>query len=260
MFTASAKGGFFYSMNQLVTITTDFGDGFATSQLEAVVARLGFEGKLIENHDVKPFSIVEGAYGIWQLAKFCPAGTVHVGVVDPGVGSERAGIIVRSEKYWFVGPDNGLLWPALRFTPGEYSAHSRCVGAWRLNEKWFGEVANTFHGRDVFIKAAVKLAQGERPENFGCKPNGEIVKLEFAEGQVVHIDHYGNAKIWGEKTFGLPVVETFSDVPEGDALMLNGSSGLLELAINCGNAAETFGLKLGQVINDLRIKKNLSAD
>lgn len=230
-------------MQKPITITTDLGDGFATAQLEAVVVSLGFAGRLIENHNVEPFSILEGAYGIWQLAKFCPKGTVHLGVVDPGVGSERAGIIIKTKKAWFVGPDNGLLYPA--------AAADGIEEVWRIDEGQFGQVANTFHGRDVFVKVAVELAQGRRPEGFGCKPNGDIQTLEFVEGQVLHIDHYGNAKIWGKKTFGLPIVKTFSDVPEGKPLVLNGSSELLELAVNCGSAEERFGLKLGQIIEEL---------
>lgn len=225
-------------MNKIITITTDFGDGFATSQLKAVVASLGFEGQLIENHNVEPFSIVEGAYGIWQLAKFCPPGTVHVGVVDPGVGSERAGIVIKTKHFWFVGPDNGLLWPAAYVDEIE--------NIWKLDN--FENISNTFHGRDVFIKQAVYLARGELPSGKEIK---EIKKLRFEEGQVLHIDHYGNAKIWGKKTFGLPVVKTFSNVAPGEPLLLNGSSDLLELAVNLGSAKKKFGLKLGQVLEDL---------
>lgn len=225
-------------MQNIITITTDFGDGFATSQLKAVVASLGFEGQLIENHDVKPYSVVEGAYGIWQLAKYCPPNTVHVGVVDPGVGSERVGVVIKTKNFWFVGPDNGLLYPT--------AAVNGIEKMWRLDDS--GSVSNTFHGRDVFIKQAVYLTRGEGPRGEEIK---EIERLSFADGQILHIDHYGNAKIWGEKTFGLPVVKTFSDVPEGSPLLLNGSSDLLELAVNLGSAEEKFGLKLGQVIDRL---------
>ena len=271
MFTASAAGGFFSCMAKqiisifpksislsslwrsvlaktplsraargVITLSTDFGDGFATSQLKAVVIGLGYEGQLIENHYVKPFSIVEGAYGIWQLAKLCPVGTVHVGVVDPGVGSGRAGIVIKTKNCWFVGPDNGLLWPA--------AALDGIRSVWKIEEGEFGEIANTFHGRDVFIKQAVYLAQEGRPRG---KRVDHVERLEFKEGQVVHIDTYGNAKIWGKKTFGLPIVKTFSDVSEGEPLLLNGSSDLLELAVNCGSAEARFGLKLGQVLNKL---------
>lgn len=225
-------------MNNIITITTDLGDGFATSQLKAIVASLGFEGQLIENHDVTPFSIVEGAYGIWQLAKFCPPGTIHVGIVDPGVGSDRAGIIIKTKNFWLVGPDNGLLYLA--------AAADGIVKTWKINHDV--NISNTFHGRDVFIKQAVFLAQGKLPRGKEIK---EIKRLSFREGQVLHIDHYGNAKIWGKRTFGLPVVKTFSDVAEGEPLLLNGSSDLLELAVNLGSAKERFGLKLGQVLEDL---------
>ncbi len=224
----------------LITITTDFGDGFATSQLKTVVYGLGYEGNIVENHHVKPYEIVEGAYGIWQLAKYCQPGTVHLGVVDPGVGSERAGIVIKTKNFWFVGPDNGLLWPAAN-TDGVEKI-------WRLDEKMFGSVGNTFHGRDVFIKQAVFLAQGEQPRG---EEISEIKRLEFEEGQVLHIDTYGNAKIWGSNTFGFPVVDTFSDVAEGTPLILNGSSDLLELAVNLGSAKERFGLKLGEVFETL---------
>ena len=236
--TYPAEAGFFSCMNPIISITTDFGDGFATSQLKAVVASLGFGGQLIENHDVEPYSIVEGAYGIWQLAKYCPKGSMHVGVVDPGVGSDRAGIVIKSKNFWFVGPDNGLLYPA--------AAADGIEKIWKIENP--ANVSNTFHGRDVFIKEAVYLAQGEEPRGEEIE---EIKRLSFEEGQVVHIDHYGNAKIWGKKTFGLPVVKTFSDVPEGSPLIFNGSSDLLELAVNLGSAEARFGLKLGQVLEKL---------
>ncbi len=242
----------------LITITTDFGDQFATSQLHAVVRKLEFDGHLIENHDVSPYAIVEGAYGIWQLSKHTPPRTVHLGVIDPGVGSERAGVVIKTSKYWFVGPDNGLLWPAAN----KYGIEK----VWRLQESEFGEVAQTFHGRDVFIKAAVYLAQGKTPEEFGCVPweQEKLVKLEFEKGQIVHIDHYGNIKFYwdekvkpGDKLFNVPVVHTFSDVELGQPLILNGSSELLELAINQGDAKSYFGLKLGDnlISSNLSIKK-----
>ena len=232
-------------MTRLITITSDLGDGFATAQLRAVVASLGFEGKLIENHDVEPYEIVEGAYGIWQLAKFCPKGTVHLGVVDPGVGSSRAGIVIKSKNFWFVGPDNGLFWPAAQADGIEK--------IWRIDESKFGQVANTFHGRDVFIKIAVFLADGKQPLDVGCRiyDVSKLIKLEFQEGQVLHIDRYGNAKIWGQNKFGLRIVKTFSDVSPGEPLVLNVSSETLELAVNLGSAKDYFGLNLGQVINEL---------
>lgn len=233
---------------QHITITTDFGDRFATSQLHAVVRSLAYTGHLVENHDVHPYSILEGAYGMWQLAKFCEPDTVHVGVIDPGVGTKRAGIVIRTERFWFVGPDNGLLYPA--------AAHDRIQAVWKLHEPAFGEVAQTFHGRDVFIKAAVYLAQGKIPETFGSTLYTEpLQQLLFTHGQIVHIDRYGNAKfVWhtpvkpGDFVLGIPVVHTFSDVGIGQTLVLYGSSQLLELAVNQGSAHEKFALQLGQIL------------
>jgi S-adenosylmethionine hydrolase len=227
----------------LITITTDFGDQFAAAQLKAVIFSLGFTGQIIENHDVSPFSVLEGAYGIWQLAKFCPRNTIHVGIVDPEVGSERNGVIIKTKDFWFVGPDNGLLW--------EPTHQNRISQNWKIDENYFGSVSTTFHGRDLFVKAAVLLCENKHPEDFGCKPIKSIKRLEFKDSQVLHIDNYGNAKISGNKTFGLPVVKIFSDVRPGKPLILNGSSDLLELAVNLGSAKDYFGLKLGQTIKHL---------
>ncbi len=230
-------------MQPIITITTDFGDQFAVSQLKAVIFSLGFTGQIIENHDVSSYSVLEGAYGIWQLTKFCPLNTVHVGIVDPGVGGERNGIVVRTKDFWFVGPDNGLIWKAAQ--------QNKILRTWKIDENYFEPVSTTFHGRDIFVKTAVLLSKNKRPKNFGCTDIKNIKKLEFEDGQVLHIDSYGNVKIFGENTFGLQVVKTFSDVPPGQPLILNGSSHLLELAVNLGNAKDYFGLKLGQVIQRL---------
>ncbi len=238
--------------NKTLAITTDLGDQFATAQLRAVISGLGFGGTIIENHHVHPYQIREGAYGIWQLAKFCHKETVFLGVVDPGVGSVRAGIIIKTTDFWFVGPDNGLLWPA--------AEKNGILKTWKIDETNFGNVAQTFHGRDVFVKAAVWLSAGQNPTAFGSTkldPN-ELQRIVFVNGEIIHIDHYGNVKFFwdqklklGDELFGVPVVRTFSDVPNGEPLILNGSSDLLELAINLGSAREMFGLKLGDVVKKL---------
>jgi len=159
------------------------------------------------------------------------------------VGSERNGIVIKTKNFWFVGPDNGLLWKAAN--------QNNILQSWKIDENYFGSVSATFHGRDVFVKIAVLLSENKYPEYFGCRQIKSIKKLEFKDGQVLHIDRYGNVKIFGNKTFDLPVVKTFSDVCPGQPLILNGSSDLLELAVNLGSAKDYFGLKLGQVIQSL---------
>ena len=243
---------------EVITITTDFGDQFASAQLKAVVANEGYTGSLIENHDVSPFSIIEGAFEILVLARFCPRDTIHVGVVDPGVGSNREGIVIRTQNFWFVGPNNGLLIPAAK--------NDNIQQIWRLKENKINDfVSPTFHGRDVFIKAAVYLAQGKKPEDFYCQPlkKHHLVALDFCHGQILHIDSYGNVKVYwdkelkigqklnikiGSKNVVFPIVKTFADVPPGKPLAFWGSSQTLELATNLGNLAQKYHLKIWEII------------
>ncbi|MCL4339086.1 SAM-dependent chlorinase/fluorinase [Patescibacteria group bacterium] len=246
-------------MYKLITVTTDFGDQFAAAQLKAIIAVLGFDGEIIENHSVSSFSIAEGAFQINLISKFSPSGTVHLGVIDPGVGSNRRGIIVKTKNFWFVGPDNGLLYPAIE--------NDGIENSWVLSENKISQkVSSTFHGRDVFIKAAVYAAQGKRPENFGCCPvsNNSLKKINFRTGQVLHIDSFGNIKIYwpNEITVGrklliknkkirleLPIVKTFSDVPQNSPLAIIGSSYTLELAVNLGNAAAFLGINNTDILD-----------
>lgn len=242
---------------KLITLTTDFGDQFAVSQLHAVLANLGYTGKLIENHTVTPFSIIEGAFELSVTAKYSPPGIIHVGVIDPGVGSNRLGIIIKTKRSFLVGPDNGILYPT--------AIREGIVQVWRLRESSVSDhISHTFHGRDIFIKAAALLARNRRPESFGSTiiPISTLEKFVFKDGQVLHIDHYGNVKVhWSnsihpkyctitskEGIFVLPFVKTFSDVPTGKPLALLGSSGTLELAINLARADTFFRVSVGDVL------------
>lgn len=246
---------FLLPMQSLITITTDLGDQFAAAQLHAMLAGEGFNGRIVENHDVAPFCILEGAFQVDVLSRFSPHGSIHVGIVDPGVGSSRRGVIIQCQDSWFVGPDNGLL---------SHAASLRDIKkVWVIQESYFGEVSRTFHGRDVFIRAAARLAKGELPEQFGCQSTSKstIIPLHISEGQVVHIDDFGNIKVFSKqptsnritvhtysRTEDVPFVSTFSDVPKGAPLALLGSSGTLELAVNLCRADEYFGLKVGDQV------------
>jgi len=252
-------------MKNLIAITTDFGDGFASVQLRAILSSLHFAGEVIENHGVTPFSILEGAFQILILSRFTPPNSVHVGVVDPGVGSERKGIVIKTNRFYFVGPNNGTLWPAAN--------NDHIVSVWQLQEtKISNEISNTFHGRDVFIRVAAYLAKGKRPESFGAIKVSQSVleKKDFKSGQILHIDSYGNIKIhWseekinfgekllvenGEHRYTLPIVKTFSDVPTGKPLALFGSSKTLELAVNLGSAKTFFKVEIGDQLNISTLK------
>ena len=244
-------------MKSIIAITSDFGDQLASAQLAAVLASYGFDGQLIENHSVSAFSILEGAFHIAIVSQFLPVKAVHLGVVDPGVGSYRRGIIIKTATSWFVGPDNGLLYPA--------ALAQRIISTWKIDESAFGLVSRTFHGRDIFIKTAALLAGGKLPSEFGCQEidASSLCKFEFQKGQVVHVDHYGNIKIYwpyplflgdtlhlviGARTIDAPVVATFADVPAGKPLAYFGSSNTLELAVNLGRGDRFFGFKVGDQV------------
>ncbi len=238
------------SKNKLIAITTDL-DQFAHAQLKAVLSSLGFNGQIVENHSVSPFSITEGAFEIKTLCEFCPKNSVHLGIIDPGVGNDRAGIIIQTENSFFVGPDNGLFWPA--------AIEEKIINIWEINPEYFGDISNTFHGRDYFIKAAVFLALGKNPQDFGCQKIEKIKSLKFKNGEVLHVDNYGNLKIYFKNlasqelhlrthNLKIPFVKTFSDVLPGRPLAYWGSSNTLELAINLGNAAKEFNIKQGDIL------------
>lgn len=254
-------------MKKIIAITTDFGDNFASAQLRAVLASFDFTGEIIENHSVTPYSILEGAFQILTLSKFTPRQTIHLGVVDPGVGSDRKGIIIKTNNYYFVGPDNGLLYPA--------AANDGIISVYQIQEsKINGKISNTFHGRDIFIKIAASLAKGKTVKDIEAIEMDvqNIERIKFKKGQVLHIDRYGNIKIhWAEdimpgqvlcitkedKDINIPVVKTFSDVSPTKPLALLGSSDTLELAINLDNIQHWLGAKVGDIISINNLSKKL---
>lgn len=245
-------------MKPLITITTDFGDQFAAVQIRMVAYTHGFEGELIENHSVSPFSIIEGSFEMSVLACFAPEKSVHVGVIDPGVGSSRSGIIIQTKKGYLVGPNNGLL--------AQTATEQEIVSIWKIDESFFNDVTNTFHGRDIFIKLAVLLSQGKTPQDCKCTAlsPSDLIQIHMVDGQVIHIDDYGNLKLFYTqelhtnhpfilrdkkgKKYAIPVVTTFTDVPLGYPLFYKGSSNTLELAIHQGSAKEYFDVTIEDIL------------
>ena len=246
----------------IITLSSDFGDKFAEAQISLVIDTINPDAKfIIGESNITAFSILEGAFIIQKLSQFAPDGSIHIGVVDPGVGSERRGIVIKSKGRWFVGPDNGLLYPA--------ATQHGIEEAYLIQEDILGSLSNTFHGRDIFAKAAARLSLGEDPLEF-CKklPTKELRTLAFKNYQIAHIDPYGNIKIFEkEKTFKIgdkvavtfkgktmivPYCKTFADVNPGEFLLYHGSHATLELAINLGDAAKDLGMKVEDI---LTIKK-----
>ncbi len=237
---------------ELIIYTTDLGHQYDSSRLQIRAFKLGFRGQFIQNHQVTRHSIIEGAFMLDGQAKDClPGSSVHVAVVDPGVGSERKGIIIQTGTSFLVGPDNGVLYPT--------SVREEIQSAWQIDEKKInGRVSVTFHGRDVFTPAAVYLTQGKEPESFGCTriDPRSLASLTFERGQVGTVDEFGNVKILGYEnpqtdlrlSFGfngqhveVPFRRTFSDVPLGAPVAYWGSDDTLELGVNQGKAHLLFG-------------------
>lgn len=203
-------------------------------------------------HEAPDFNPHAGAHLISAFASQFPPGTVFLCVVDPGVGTDRDGVVVTAGGHWFVGPDNGLL--------SIVSARNAGSLIWRIN--WAPEMTSaTFHGRDIFAVIAALIARGEFPED---KLQSKYkLHVEFDAGElprIIYVDHYGNA--WtGQRGADLPPgtrvvagsaefrhADTFGAVGKGEGIWFTNSVGLIELAINRGSAAEKLGLKVGDAV------------
>jgi S-adenosyl-L-methionine hydrolase (adenosine-forming) len=241
----------------LITLLTDFGtaDGYV-AELKGVLLSNAPGVQVVDlSHDVAPHDVDAARLAVARYWRRFPAGTVHVVVVDPGVGSSRAAIAVRSDGRFLVGPDNGVLSPAL-LLPG-VEVVSLAVPA---------NAAPTFHGRDVFAPAAAALARGLALHALGSPHESPVIRRTpeavreqdgWLRGEVIVIDRFGNAVTNligvhdGEVHVGqraIPVRRTYADVAPGEPLALVGSSGLIEVAVRDGNAANVLGLGRGAVV------------
>jgi S-adenosylmethionine hydrolase len=235
----------------IITLTTDFGtqDGYVGA-MKGVILSMASSATVVDlTHDVPPYDVEAAAFAVAQAARFFPDGTVHVVVVDPGVGSQRAGVVIDDGRQRFVGPDNGVFALAV--------AEPRA--AHEITAPWFrrGTVSATFHGRDVFAPAAARLALGAPVEEAGPRVTLQARRPEGV-GRVVHIDRFGNlvtdipAARLPEKTrirVGRLVLkrlaQTFADVGRGRPVAYVGSAGTLEIAVREGSAAKAYGIKRG---------------
>lgn len=255
-------------MPPIITLITDFGtrDSYV-SEMKGVILSLVADVQLVDvTHDVEPQQVAEAALVLEAAAAAFPAGTVHLAVVDPGVGTDRRAIVVVAGDQLFVGPDNGL------FTPMFMHAAWR---AFELTAKEFrrATVSKTFHGRDVFAPAAAHLARGVAPERFGPAVE-DPVRLPWPEaregadgvgGTVIHIDRFGNlvtsieaAHVAAVLADGqaavrvagrvLPLVGTYGELPAGRAGALIGSRNRLEVVVRDGSAAARLGAGRGTAV------------
>lgn len=245
---------------KVITFLSDFGrkDSYV-AQMKGVACSLT-EARLVDiTHEVPAHDVRQAAFLLWTAAGWFPKGTVHVAVVDPGVGTSRKALFVVTKNYVFVGPDNGVLLPACH-VEDPFTVYEITTAALQL-----AHPGQTFQGRDLFTPVAAYITKGVPFEKLG-KPTTSYVDLRFpvAErqdgiitGKVLYIDHFGNlvtnikvpllprldgrphVSLAGQE-LDLPLVSSYGYVLVGEPLLTIGSSGFLEIAVNKGNAASRF--------------------
>jgi len=254
----------------IVTLTTDFGlrDGYVGS-MKGVILSIHPHARIVDiTHELPAHRILPAACVLREACPRFPPGTVHVAVVDPGVGGHRTPLLLKIDDRFYVGPDNGVF--------GLLMADLPLQGAWRLERQkhFLHPVSNTFHGRDVFAPVAAHLAAGTPPDAFGpaaADPSGLSLPAHHEEagtlrGQVVWIDRFGNCitnltekavSRWAKgasfsvhaaskKIAGIST--TYESTSEGEALSLINSMGYLEVACNQARADRSLSMKEGDPV------------
>lgn len=253
--------------NPIVTLLTDFGtkDHYVAS-MRGVILRINPGCKVVDiTHEVPPQDIFEGAFILSNAYSYFPEGTIHLAVVDPEVGGKRDPILIVTERYFFVGPDNGIFSLALQ--------NEKVREAYRLSQRRFHlpEVSHTFHGRDIFAPVAGHLTLGISPKAFGQEidswrrlnfPN-PLFKERAIEGKVIHIDSFGNLITNIDRDRFLQFIRNqpfliqvgkkrikdlksgYWEGERGEAIALFGSMGLLEISVRDGSAQRVLKIEKG---------------
>ncbi len=261
----------------VITLLTDFGtrDGYP-GIMKGVIWKIAPDVQIVDlSHEISPQNILEAGLLLMRTVPYFPDGTIHVAVVDPGVGTSRRGIAAQLGSQYFIGPDNGLF--GLIIARAE--ATNETIKYVHLNHPkyWLPEVSPVFHGRDVFAPVAAHLAFGIPLASLGTEIVNPV-RLEIPMpihtrkgwlGEVIHIDHFGNlstnlnlshiqnvntvvVKVKEKQIIGL--ASTFSERPVGTLTFLIDSSGSLAISLANGSAANTLGAQIGDqveiIIND----------
>jgi len=237
-----------------VTLTTDFGlrDAYVAEMKGRILSHCPTAVLVDISHQIPAGDIEEGAFVLARAASSFPPGSVHLAVVDPGVGGTRRALAAESSRFRAVGPDNGLLAPLL---------DAARVVALEIVGPDGGQPAATFHGRDLFAPAAARLAGGEALEALGSPVTDALIPAPAgATPAVLHVDHFGNCVTnidprqvpagggWqvraGKRCISLRVA-TYCAAPAGEPVLILGSDGRMEIAVRDGRAAATLDLARG---------------
>lgn len=268
-------------MSGIITLTTDFGisDSYVGT-MKGVILGIAPDVRLVDiTHAIAPQGIHQAAYIVQSYYTYFPNGTIHVVVVDPGVGSARRLVALRTPRFAFVAPDNGVLTYIWRDALAAYGREQLAVHEVTERRYWRETVSNTFHGRDVIAPVAAHLAAGIDLALLGPALDAPIeASLDQPRtgrsgeliGKIIHLDNFGNCvsnitrahlrqaafgervtvHVIGQRIPG--VLTTYAEAGMGELLALFGSSDRLEIAVRNGNAAQTLGAGVGDVVKVFR--------
>lgn len=259
----------------MITLTTDLDPVYA-AQMKGAILELNPNAMIIDiSHDVGRFNVRRASFVLMCAARAFPRNTVHVCVVDPGVGSSRNGLIVDANPGRFVGPDNGVFTLALE---GGGDRSSYAIQPDLIQQRTHRPISSTFHGRDIFAPVAALLDMGESPDQLGRQVAGiEVIKVakpartkEGARGEVIFVDGFGNlvtnipddllqappgtrlSLTIGGKTFPSISVRCYADAKARQLVVLVGSQRTYEISINQGSASSAVGGTEGEEVQILR--------
>jgi len=256
----------------IITFLSDFGqhDGYVGC-VEGIILSLNPGARIINiSHNISPYHVEQAAYVLLSYYNYYPKGTIHMAVVDPGVGSRRLPLIIETENYYFVGPDNGLF--SHIFKNEKYQIYVIEINKINKHTSRHNMVSSTFHARDIFGPAAALLARGESAINLGEPYSKKPVTIagpfwtahNQINARIISIDRFGNIitnvsrseleqhtkrkidKIVINDTIIDKIDTTYSAVAKNTLLALWGSSGYLEISVSQGSAAKNLNCEIGQ--------------
>jgi S-adenosylmethionine hydrolase len=264
-----------FVMQKIITLTTDFGFGEYVAAMKGVVLTINPDVKIVDiSHTISPQSVLEGAYVMYSTVPYFPF-AIHIGVVDPGVGTKRNGLIFECEDCILVGPDNGLLVPCAR------KMGIKKVYKIINNDYYLNSVSDTFHGRDIFAPVGAHISMGTDIKEIGEQIDEYVdLRLKYhvehenmLEGKVIYVDRFGNLItslareiIMDHFNFGktmeieleskkkrlkknIKFLKSYGFGETNELLATISSSDFLEIAANQGNASELFGVGLdGEIV------------
>lgn len=258
-------------MRPIISLTTDFGiQNSFVGVMKGVIWGIAPEAKIADiTHQIQPQNIRLGAYALWRIVPYFPEGSVHIAVIDPGVGTKRRPIGLKIGENYFIVPDNGLITPVLE--DGRRSGAEIKIVHLNNPEYFLPKVSNTFHGRDIFAPTGAHLAAGVPLDELGDRINDPIL-IDFPkpiktdkgwEAHIIIIDVFGNLTTdlpasalsdVDEVTFHLNghtvegLVPSYGHRSQGELVALVDSEDYIEISAVNGSAAEITGAKIGDIV------------